>query len=111
MSPFNHQEGICGVDVTAPGEMHHSVATAMAMCALLALLCAEATLKRPGGPREEQGLTSLKRKASLLRRAAWLASPGHLLYLAAREGPFLAASPGAHAWDITRSSSPSVLGR
>ena len=87
------------------------VATVVAMCVPLRLRCIEATLKRPGGPREEQGLTSLNRKASLQRRAAWLASPGHLLYLAAREGPFLAASPGAHAWDITRSSSPSVLGQ
>ena len=84
------------MDVTAPGEAHHYVTTAAAMCALLPLLYTEATLKRPGGPREEQGLTSLKRKASPQRRAASPASSGDSWYLAARESPFLAASPGAH---------------
>ena len=64
MSPFNQQVGIYGADVTALDEMHHSVAAAAVMCTLLSLLCIEATLKRPGGPREEQGLTSLKGKAS-----------------------------------------------
>ena len=111
MSPFYHQVGICGADVTTPDEMHHSVAAAAAMCTLLSLLCIEATLKRPGGPREEQELTSLKGKASLQRGAVWPASPGNLPYSAAREGPFLAASPGAHAWDLVRFSSLSVLGQ
>ena len=57
----------------------------------------------------KQGLTSLKREASPQRRAAWLASPGDSLHLAARETLFLVVSPGAHAWDITRFSYPSVL--
>ena len=65
VSPFNHQISICGAVVTAPDEMHHSVAAAAGMCTLLSLLRTEATLKRPGGPDEEQGLTSLKGKASL----------------------------------------------
>ena len=69
MSPFNHQIGICGAVVTVPDEMHHYVAAAAAICTLLSLLRTEATLKRPGGPREEQGLTSLKGKASLQRGA------------------------------------------
>ena len=69
MSPFNHQDGICGADVTAPGELHHSVATAVAMCTLPTLRRTEATLARPGGPREEQELTSLTGKASLQRGA------------------------------------------
>ena len=110
MSPFNHQVGICGADVTAPDEMHHSAAAGAAMCILLSLLRIKATLRRPGGPREERELTSLKGMASLQGRAVWLVSPGDLPYLVAREGPFLAASPGAQAWDLTRFFYPSVLG-
>ena len=108
---FNHQIGDCGADVIAPAVARHTADSAEAMCALQRLCCSEATLERPGGPREEQGLTSLKGKAFLQRGAVWPASPGDLPYLAAREGPFLAASPGAHAWDLVRFSSPSVLGQ
>ena len=64
MSPFNHQLGSYGVDVTAPDETHHSAANAVAMCILLGLRCIEATLKKPGGPQEELVLTSFKGKAS-----------------------------------------------
>ena len=85
--------------------------TAVAMCALLSLLHTEATLKRPGGPREELGLTSLRRKASPQGRAASLASPGGSVHLTAREGSFLAASPGARTWDLVGFPSPSVLGQ
>ena len=56
---FNHQIGNCGVDVIAPAEAHHTVAAAGAMCAHQRLLCSEATLERPGGPREGFALTSL----------------------------------------------------
>ena len=90
----------CGADVTAPGETHHHVAAAAAMCALLPSLYTEATLKRPGGPHEELGLTSLRRKVSPQGRAALLASPGDSRHLAARERRFSAASPGAGAWDL-----------
>ena len=64
MSPFNHQLGICGADVSVPDETHHSVATVVAMCIPLVLRCIEATFKRPGGPEEELVLTSFKGKAS-----------------------------------------------
>ena len=64
MSPFNHQLGICGADVTAPDETHHSAATVVTMCILLGLRCTEATLERPGGPQEELVLTSFKGEAS-----------------------------------------------
>ena len=67
---FNHQEGVCGTDVTASGETHHHVAAAAAMCALPPSLCTEATLKRPGGPREGPGLTSLRRRVPPQGRAA-----------------------------------------
>ena len=87
MSPFNHQLGICGVDVTAPDEMHHSAATVAAMCILLSLLCIEATLRRPGGPHEERVLTSLKGKPSLQGRAVSRLPRGSSA-LSAPRGPF-----------------------
>ena len=110
MSPFNHQVGICGTDVTVPDEMHHSVAAGAAMCILLALLHIEATLERPGGPQEETVLTSLKGKASPWGMAAWPASLGNLPYVVPREGLSLAASPGAYAWDLAGSICPILLG-
>ena len=64
MSPFKYQLGICGADVTAPDETHHSAATVVAMCIPLVLCCIEATFKRPGGSEEELVLTSFNGKAS-----------------------------------------------
>ena len=84
--PFNHQEGVCGADVIAPDEVHHTMPTAVAMCALRTLLRTEAALKRPGGPREELGLTPQRKMTSPQGRTALLASPGDSVHLAARGG-------------------------
>ena len=56
---FNHQIGNYGVNVITPTEAHYTAAVVEAMCALQRLLYSEATLKRPGGPREGFALTSL----------------------------------------------------
>ena len=50
---FNYQNDNCGVDVITPVAARHTVATVGAMCTLQGLLCNEATLERPGGPRED----------------------------------------------------------
>ena len=110
MSPFNHQLGICGADVTVPDETHHAAATAVAMCILLALRCIEATLKRPGGPQEEILLTSFKGKAPPWGMAVWPASSGNLLHLVPREGLSLAASPGVSRLELNRVHPPELLG-
>ena len=106
MSPFNHQVGTCGADVTAPDETHHLCGHRGGKCVPPGLRCIEATLKRPGGPQEELVLTSFKGKASPWGWPCGL-PPQEIFRTKCPARAFPSRPPQAfHTWDLAESIRP-----